>query len=263
MKGTRTVAVLGEYAADQWGLVTSAQATHAGVDAPTLTRLAAAGTITPVVRGVYQLAGSPHARFVTEAAAWLRLDPAKPAWERDPLDPDGGVISHRSAALIHQIGDLLAPHVEFTIPRRRRTRDTTIRFHQAQLAPDEVTMVDWLPVTTVERTLADLFAEHLDGGHAADLLSDAFESHHIDNSRLAHYLAPFASRYGALRNDGQALIDLLTNREDTTPSAAASRTNAGELATALQRWKHLAAEAEAAVKNLQQFQAQHEKDAVT
>ena len=133
MKGTRAVAVLGEYAADQWGLITSAQATNAGVDAMTLNRLAAAGTITQVIRGVYQLAGSSHAQFITEAAAWLRLDPATPAWEREPLDADSGVLSHRSAALIHGIGDLRASSVEFIVPRYRRTRDATIRLHQAHL----------------------------------------------------------------------------------------------------------------------------------
>ena len=205
------MAVLGEYAADQWGLITSAQATNAGVDAMTLNRLAAAGTITQVIRGVYQLAGSSHAQFITEAAAWLRLDPATPAWEREPLDADSGVLSHRSAALIHGIGDLRASSVEFIVPRYRRTRDATIRLHQAHLDTADITSVDdFLPVTTVERTLADLFAEHLDGGHASDLLTDALANHTIDKDDLARRLAPHAARYGAPAGDGHAVIKDLT-----------------------------------------------------
>ncbi|MGH3546264.1 MAG: type IV toxin-antitoxin system AbiEi family antitoxin domain-containing protein, partial [Mycobacteriales bacterium] len=218
VKLSQAIAVLGEYAADQWGLVTAAQAANAGVDTTTLTRIAAAGAITQVVRGVYQLSGASHAAFISEAAAWLRLDPATPAWERQLLDVNGGVISHRSAASIHHIGDLRAPKVEFIIPRYRRTRDASIRFHQAILDDADVTVVDdLLPVTTVEQTLADLFAEHLDGGHAADLLTDAFANHRVNRDDLARRLAPYAARYGAPPGDGIALIEDLTSRVVDVP----------------------------------------------
>ncbi len=256
MNMAQAVAVLGEYASDQWGLVTTAQAAAAGINTTTLARLTAAGSITPVLRGVYQLAGAQHAEFMTEAAAWLRLDPATPAWQRESLSSDGGVLSYRSAALIHQIGDLRASQVEISAPRRRRTRDHSVRFHLAHLGSVDVVTVEGLPVTSVERTLADLFAEHLDGGHAVDLLTDAFNRYQIKRERLADLLAPAASRYGAPENDGHALIDLLTRQRIDPQQVSASL----DVAAVLQQWEELSShiqEAEAIAVKLRTLQARY------
>src|SRR6266581_1799366 len=112
MRKDVAVRVLDEWASGQWGLVTAAQARIAGVDQVTLLRLREAGLVDPVGRGVYLLAGAAPPTHLEIRVAWLRLDSARPAWHRGRLDPDGGVVSHRSACLLHGLGDIPAPEVE-------------------------------------------------------------------------------------------------------------------------------------------------------
>lgn len=47
--------------------------------------------------------------------------------------------------------------MEITLPRRRSARRAGVRFHVGRLPEEEVTVVGGLPVTSVGRTLADLF----------------------------------------------------------------------------------------------------------
>jgi hypothetical protein len=136
------------------------------------------------------------AEYLLERAAWLRLAPDQPGWERKPLDPDGGVLSHRSAAALHGLGDMVADVVEITVPRRRTSRDPNVRLRIAKLADDEVTSVDGLPVTTVERTIADLMADHTDGGHLGDVIADAHRRHLVDLRALSRRVARYAAAYG-------------------------------------------------------------------
>lgn len=66
---------------------------------------------------------------------------------------DGAVLSHRSAAAFWGI----ATHsgtIEITSPRDTRSRGA-IRRHCTRLPPDEVTVLDGIPVTSVHRTLFD------------------------------------------------------------------------------------------------------------
>ena len=64
-------------------------------------------------------------------------------------------LSHRAAAA--HWGILRSSRVEVTVPRTVRSR-TGLRVHEAVLPPDEVTVLDRIPVTTVPRTLFDLAA---------------------------------------------------------------------------------------------------------
>jgi hypothetical protein len=65
----------------------------------------------------------------------------------------GAVLSHRSAAALWGIA-AFSGAIEVTSPRKTRSRGA-IRRHCARLAPDEVTVVDGIPVTSVHRTLFD------------------------------------------------------------------------------------------------------------
>lgn len=205
---TRAVAVLAALAADQWGLVTAAQAVAAGVHRNTLARLSQEGVVRRIDHAVYQMVGATDARFVDEKVAWLRLVPARRAMDRSPLEPDGGVISHRNAAKLHGIGDLATPFVELTTPRRHQARDPSIKLRHRILRYSEVTTVDGLPVTTVERTIADLAAEHIDGGHLGDLIGDARQRGILDAAELAREIARFGASYGT-SNNGEELIEQL------------------------------------------------------
>ena len=211
MKVGEALRVVGELAADQWGMITTAQATTAGVDRTTLTRLVDAGLLSSPTRGVYVVpASSP--RHIDERAAWLRLDPGRPAWQRRALDTNGGVLSHRSAATIHNLGDLLTDQVEITVPRRRTTRDPHVRLRRGVLTDSDVTVVDGLPVTTVERTIGDLLADHVDGGHVGDVIADALAQGAVDLDTLATHASPHADKYGIRGRDGHALVSNLLNQ---------------------------------------------------
>ena len=160
MDSRAALLTLARYAQGQWGMVTSAQAIASGVNYMQLKRMADAELLEKVGPGVYLLIGGQAAlgRHQAHKVAWLRLDPGVAAWERAPLGANNGVVSHRSAAVLLRLGDLVVRDVEFTTPRRRTSRDSGVRMHQATLASYEVAWEDGLPVTTAIRTLADLLA---------------------------------------------------------------------------------------------------------
>ncbi|WP_402844667.1 type IV toxin-antitoxin system AbiEi family antitoxin domain-containing protein [Microbacterium sp. GXS0129] len=56
-----TIAQLGAIAAEQWGIVTTAQATEVGVSRKTLSSLTATGALERLAQGVYRMAGAPAA----------------------------------------------------------------------------------------------------------------------------------------------------------------------------------------------------------
>jgi len=70
-------------------------------------------------------------------------------------------------------------------------------------------VVDGLPVTTVIRTVADLAAAHLDGGHLASVVRDALTRRQADDRQLVEVLRRHAHHYNARMGDGEALLSRL------------------------------------------------------
>lgn len=210
MLQVRALQTVGEIAADQWGLVTTPQAEAVGVDRTTLTRLGATGLLDQVARGVHLVTAAGIPKNLDEKVAWLRLDATRRAWERRPMDDDSGVLSHRTACVLHELGDVPAPQVEITVPRRRTTRLPGVRLRRSALTEDEVTIVDGLPVTTVARTIIDLLADKVDGGHIGGVIADALRRELVDPDVLARQADSYARAYG--QPDGTRLIDHLLNQ---------------------------------------------------
>src|SRR5690625_2637945 len=127
MRLSEALSVVEEYTTDQWGMITTAQATARGDDSVTLFRLTDAGHLDSVLRGVYAAAAAPATAHRQVQPALLTLNPSVPAWLRPELDPDGGVVSHRTAADLHELGDMLAERIVLTVPRRRSSRDQFIQ----------------------------------------------------------------------------------------------------------------------------------------
>jgi predicted transcriptional regulator of viral defense system len=196
---------LADLAADQAGLFTAAQAGDIGVTPKSLNHYSHRGHIERVVHGVYRIAGAPFSRYEELRALWLAIDPHATAAERLP-DPDV-VVSHRSAALLHDLGDLDADVHEFTAAERRQTRRASVRIHRATLDRSDITVVDGLPVTTVSRTVDDLAAGHLDGGHLAGVVRDAVRVVPVD--QVESVLRRHAHRYGWPIGDGHGLVTSL------------------------------------------------------
>jgi very-short-patch-repair endonuclease len=136
---------LHEHGAAQHGLVTRAQLLTAGVPDHVIERRVRARRLRTVRRGVYQAGPivGPRAR---EMAAVLACGCECR-------------VSHCSAAGLWELrgGDSSNDSTEVTVHRRRRRRMEGIRVHRVNdLAPDEVTVLDGIPVTTPARTLLDL-----------------------------------------------------------------------------------------------------------
>jgi len=203
---TNVVARVSQLAAGQWGLLTTAQAASEGITRLQLARLADADVLERLGRGVYA-ATSAAGEHLGLRAAWLSLDPARTAEERLGKPNVAGVVSHASAAGLHGLGDLLNDEHEFTLPQRKQTRREGIRVHRGDLTEQDVTIVAGLPVTTEERTIADLLRAGNDPEHVAQIIGQGVRRGVIDLSDLAIRLDPLARRHN--QPDGGALAEYL------------------------------------------------------
>jgi predicted transcriptional regulator of viral defense system len=173
MSGVEGRAALAKIAADQWGLLTTAQAVAAGVPRMMLSRMAERGELERLAQGVYATPAAVGDELTERRAAWLSLDPGTPAYARLERPEAAGVLSHATAAAMYDIGDILESRIEVTLPARYRSRREDIRAYRAVLDPGEVTLVEGLPVTTPARTVADLIRTGHDRDHVATAMADA------------------------------------------------------------------------------------------
>jgi hypothetical protein len=206
---TSVVARLSDLAEGQWGLVTRAQARQLGVAWSTLSHLAGPeGALERIAHGVYRLRGSADPGHLALRAAWLQLDPATPAWER--LDrPEHALVSHASAAVLYDVGDLRADTHEFTLPVRRQTRRRDVRLHRGEVPDHDWLILHGLPTTRAGRMVADLLADHHEPEAVAQIVREILD-HVYDYPRVvAEKLGPFARRFNLPSNDGIGLLDLL------------------------------------------------------
>lgn len=195
--------------ASQWGMVTSAQAATRGITRLDLSRLTESGDLVRLAHGVYKDAGAPSGAYLDVRAAWLSSDPARLAGDRLGDGHRGVVVSGQTAAWLHDIGDLRSNRTELTAPVRRQTQRPDLHYRKRDLPEADVTIRDGLPVTTPERTIADLVENRTDLSIVADVLRDASRKFQLDLGLLADRLAPLAERNGHRKGDGVALLDQL------------------------------------------------------
>lgn len=201
---------LSDLAAEQWGLVTAAQARSLDVTPQALARFARQGILERLVHAVYRAAGAPPSPLDDLRAVWLALDPARRAIDRR-RDARPAVVSFRSAAAVHGLGDLAADAMEFTVSGRKQTRRPGVRIHRDELDRGDWTIVDGLPVTTVLRTIRDLASARIDGGHLAGAVRDALTRQLVEDDQVAEALRAHAHRYGAAMGDGDTLVSRFLN----------------------------------------------------
>lgn len=206
MKAAQALGELATLGASQWGMFTTAQAARRGVSRLVLTRLADTGHVERLAHGVYRNAGVPGDEFVELHAVWLSADPRRLAEERLRDGVRGTIVSGATAAWLHRMGDLRPEPFEFTTSHRRQTNRTELRYRRRALADERVTVVNGLPVTDVEQTLADLVEQRTDLSLVADALRDGVTRAEVDLDQLSELLNPLAARYGFAREDGGALL---------------------------------------------------------
>lgn len=170
--------------------------------------LAAKGDLRRLTHGVYRLTGTPPGPHDDLRAAWIALDPKLTAAERIAAGPTE-VVSHRSAAAFHELGDLDADVLEFTASVRRQTRRNDVRIHRGTLNDDDWTLANGLPVTTLVRTIKDLAHDHVDLGYLAGVVRDALVQRGLAVGQVVTALGPYALAYGVEAGDGSRLVDIL------------------------------------------------------
>ncbi|MCM1011738.1 MULTISPECIES: type IV toxin-antitoxin system AbiEi family antitoxin domain-containing protein [unclassified Brevibacterium] len=195
-----------ELAAEQQGLLTTHQAQRRGISRLALSRLAGQGIIERVSHGVYATlegATGPHIELI---AAWLSLEPERFAHERLGAGPEGFTVTHRSAAELMGLGQMVPDKLEFVSTRRKRTGLQQVRLRRRSIGNDDIAIIAGLPCTTVERTIADLVESREDLSLVSDVVADA-EPGSIDFEKLSDLLEPLARRNG--RESGSDLLRLL------------------------------------------------------
>ncbi|AII10435.1 type IV toxin-antitoxin system AbiEi family antitoxin domain-containing protein [Rhodococcus opacus] len=197
-------------AAEQGGVVTSRQARAVtSVSVQQLKRMVDSGVLERLHHGLYRLARMPEDVHLGERVAWLALDPDAVVWERLDQPVPTGVLSHRTAAGLHGLGDLDADVVELTATRRIRLSLPAVVVYRGALSREDWQLVDGLPVTTPVRTIADLAAAGTDAGHLASVVRDALTRGLATVEEVVAALAPHAFEYGHRALDGQGFLEVL------------------------------------------------------
>jgi hypothetical protein len=215
----RPIQRLVELSEEQWGLVTRRQAERLGVGWTSLSRLVDTGLLERVDRGVYRVRGAAEPEHLGLRAAWLQLDPDRPAWERLD-DPNVAVVSHLSAAALYGVGDLRDDVHEFTIPARRQSRRQDIRIHHGLVEGADRMVLRGLPATRAGRMIADLLADHVDPTAVAQIVDEVLTHVYDYPGAVAEKIAPFATRFGLRAGDGIALLDHLLRLSGNRQRAA-------------------------------------------
>jgi predicted transcriptional regulator of viral defense system len=161
------------------------------------------GTLERISHSVYRVAGSPLPDHIELRAAWLKLAPNTPAWARRA---EQGVVSHRSAASLHGLGDLPADRHEFTVRERKQSRSRDVRLHRAELRSDEWSRLAGLPVTMPARTAADLLSDHEEPDAVGRVIADALRVGLASPASFEAALSPQAGRYGFRRGNGLGVL---------------------------------------------------------
>lgn len=143
-----------DIAESQAGYFSARQATAAGVSRQLLSHHAReGGSIIRARRGLYRLRNFPTSQREHLVAEWLNTG--------RPID---AVLSHETAAELHDLTDLIPNKVHMTASRRhtgrRVPRGVKLHFVTDGVPADERTERNGIPLTTVERTIVDLLVSH-------------------------------------------------------------------------------------------------------
>ena len=136
-------AAIAELAERQHGVVALHQLQSAGLGRAAVAKRARAGRLHRIHRGVYAVGRPGLTGNGRRMAAVLAYVP-------------GTVLSHRSGAGLWALRPDNRPSVEISVPRRGIRGRPGIDVHASTLDPEDVTIEDGIPVTTVARTLVDL-----------------------------------------------------------------------------------------------------------
>lgn len=205
MKKSQKSFELEELAASQWGMFTTAQAQALGLQRNQISRLVSARRIEQAAYGVYRFVIGEETSLCAIKAAWLSIYPKKLAFERLNTLQIDAIAAGRTAAFMHGIGDFHPSPYTFIVAQGKQSTRPEMRYLMRSIDIQDIVFIENLPVTSIERTIYDLFMSHEDPELIGKLINDASRNNRmIDHSRLSELLAPLARRYGYAKLDGQS-----------------------------------------------------------
>jgi len=181
-----SIEVLYHLAEPRAGYFTTAQAGDVGVSRQQLSYLARTGSIERVAHGIYRLVRFPAQRFEDVIVACLWAD-------------DDAAASHDTALAVYELTDAMPTRIHVTVPRPFRGQRRGVVVHVAPLDPSERTSRASVPVTTVERTIADV-AQQSGTAAAVEAATQAIERGLGTRRRLRDAL-------GDRDDDAKAVLD--------------------------------------------------------
>ena len=98
------------------------------------------------------------------------------------------VVSHDSAAVVHNLGLLNPAKVHLTVPQGFRMDDPVLALHRRQLPDADVMLLDGVVVTTVVRTVLDVIDSQFDEELVASVVDDALDKGAISERQLRRRL---------------------------------------------------------------------------
>jgi predicted transcriptional regulator of viral defense system len=189
-------------AEDQDGLLTADQARKAGFTNSVLARLVQRGRIERTARGVYRVPYIPPGRFSQHREAVL--------WAKANRGPSDVALSHATALVVYGISDANPQLIHLTVPRSarlRRQKPKGVVVHRQDLSPEEITVEEGIPLTTISPTVADLL--HSNG--RIDLVRQA-----ISDARHAGLISD--SQVRQLRRRVEEHLRSLREQKEPTPA---------------------------------------------
>ncbi len=154
---------LADVAADQYGFITPDDARGLGIDPAQLRVLTGRGQLEHPATGVYRMPLIPA----------TRLDPYMEAtlWPRGVR----GVLGHETALDLYDMSDVNPARIHLVVPRahRIRRREVPLQYeiHHEDLAEDEITLFEGIPIVTAAKAVRQCHAE----GLRPDLVRQAIE----------------------------------------------------------------------------------------
>ena len=212
MTKTGNIESLIELASSQWGLFTSAQALAAGVSRTQLSRMATDGRVEPTSYATYRLTAGEETTHCGVKSAWLSLFPKTSAYDRLKARPRDAIVACRTAAYMHGDTELHEAPYAFAVTNGMRTTRSDVVLYSWRIEECDIAVIEGLPVTTVERTVADLLRTNEDPSLVGDFITGVCSRGHVVNEgRLAELLAPLASRNGYAKGDGASFARKLVS----------------------------------------------------
>lgn len=134
---------VGELAASHHGAFSRRQAVSVGVTTRQLGQLIESGHLVEPAPGVFAVRGTPDTWLHRLAVATLCCN-------------EIGAAGFESSAQLHHVDGYADDAISLLLPSPRKLRLMNVSVHVGPMAPNDLTLVDGIRCTTVERTLCDL-----------------------------------------------------------------------------------------------------------